>query len=159
MRAAFLTALLLAASSLGCGETVDLSQGLEIVEVSSGWSDDGPVNGQNKIVPTVAFKFRNISNQTLGTLQANVLFRRVDDEAEWASSFVRITGSEGLAPGAVSAPQKVLSSKGYTGSETRPQMLQNSQFIDARVRILAKYGSTQWTPVGEYVIERRLITP
>jgi hypothetical protein len=62
-----------------------------------------------------------------------------------------------LAPGAVTAIQHVRSSKGYTGSEPRHLILQNSQFVDARVRILAKYASTQWKPIGEYVIERRLI--
>ncbi len=159
MRAALLTAILVAATSLGCGEDVDLTKGLEIVDVSTGWYDDGPSNGQNKMVPSVSFRFKNASNQTLSTLQANVLFRRVGDEAEWASSFVRIVGREGLAPGAASARQQVKSSKGYTGTETRQQMMQNSQFIDARVRILAKYGTTQWTPIGEYVIERRLVTP
>ncbi len=160
MRAALLTALLIAATSLGCGgEQVDLSKGLEIVDLSTGWYDDGPSNGQNKMVPSVSFKFKNTSNQTLSTLQANVLFRRVGDEAEWASSFVRIVGREGLEPGAASAPQRVKASKGYTGTETAPQMMQNSQFVDARVQIMAKYGATQWKPIGEYVVDRRMIAP
>ena len=47
--------------------------------------------------------------------------------------------------------------KGYTGTEPRQQMLANPQFVDARVRIFAKYGSTQWEPVGEYTVDRRLI--
>ena len=37
-------------------------------------------------------------------------------------------------------------------------MLQNTQFVDAKVELFAKYASQQWARVGEYPIERRLIT-
>ena len=37
-------------------------------------------------------------------------------------------------------------------------MLQNSQFVDAKVDLFAKYGSAQWTQVGEFPITRQLIT-
>src|SRR5690242_1161123 len=148
---AWLLALLVAASTAGCqGEKIDLTKGIQVVDVSTGWSNGGEVDGQNKIVPSVTFKLKNVSGTPLGTLQANVLFRRVNDENEWGSSFVRITGTEGLSPDATSSPQNVTSTKGYTSTESRQQMLQNSQFVDARVQIFAKYGSTQWQPVGEF---------
>jgi hypothetical protein len=115
------------------------------------------VNGQNKIVPSVSFKFKNRSAATLSVLQANVLFRRVGEDTEWGSGYVRVVGSEGLAPGAASASHRVICPKGYTGTETRPQILRNSQFVDARVQIFAKYASTQWVRVGEFVVERRLL--
>src|SRR4029079_19813533 len=96
--------------------------------------------------------------QTLSTLQANVVFRRVTEDKEWGAMFVRIAGVDGLAPGATSESQTVHSQLGYTGTESRQQMLDNSQFVDAKVQIFAKYASTQWQPVGEYAIPRRLIT-
>jgi len=37
-------------------------------------------------------------------------------------------------------------------------MLANSQFVDAKVQIFAKYGSTQWQKVGEYTVPRTLVT-
>jgi hypothetical protein len=37
-------------------------------------------------------------------------------------------------------------------------MLKNSQFVDAKVSLFAKYGSTQWTPVADFPIMRELIT-
>ena len=153
----FLVLLLLALPSVGCQAKVDLTTGLQLVEVSSGWLSGGDVNGQNKIVPSASFRLKNVSGQVLGTLQANVLFRRVGEETEWGSSYLRIVGSKGLEPGAVSDVQRVISPKGYTGTETRPQILQNSQFADARVQVYAKYGSTQWVRVGEFVVERRLL--
>jgi hypothetical protein len=158
MRAgAWLLVLLIAASTAGCKKKIDLTQGVQVVDVVTGWSDAGVVDGQNKIVPSVSFKFKNVSGEPLDTLQANVLFRRANEEGEWGSNFVRVTGTEGLAPNATSAAQHVNSPKGYTGTETRQQMLQNSQFVDARVQIFAKYSSTQWQPVGEFIVDRRLL--
>lgn len=149
-------AVALAVSS--CGPTVDLTKGLQVVDVSTGWLDAGIVDGKNKLVPSVTFKFKNISDQTLATLQANIVFRRVTEDTEWGSAFVRIAGTEGLTPGSISPIQTVKSQLGYTGTESRQQMLDNSQFVDAKVQIFAKYGSIQWQPVGEYIVPRKLIT-
>jgi len=35
--------------------------------------------------------------------------------------------------------------------------LQNSKFVDATVDVFARYGSRQWTRVGEYRIARQII--
>ena len=37
-------------------------------------------------------------------------------------------------------------------------MLQNSHFVDAMVKLVAKYAAIQWTHVREVPIERKLIT-
>jgi hypothetical protein len=157
MRASLWVVFLAALATASCGPTVDLTKGLQVVDVSTGWWDAGIVNGQNKLVPSVTFKFKNVSDRTLDVLQANVVFRRVTEDKEWGSSFVKITGSEGLAPGATSETQIVKSQLGYTGSESRQQMLDNTQFVDAKIEIFAKYGSIQWQKVGEYAVPRTLI--
>jgi hypothetical protein len=142
-----------------CGPTVDLSKGLEVQEVTSGWFDAGIVNGQNKLVPSISFRLKNISDQRLAVLQVNVLFRRVTEKEEWGSGYLPVIGSEGLAPGAVTSPLTVRSQNGYTGSDqTRDDMLHNSHFVDAEVELFAKYGSTQWKRIGEYPVTRRLLT-
>ncbi len=158
VRASLWVVFLAAVATVSCGPTVDLTKGLQVVDVSTGWWDAGIVNGQNKLVPSVTFKFKNVSDQTLDILQANVVFRRVTEDKEWGSSFVKITGSEGLAPGATSESQTVKSQLGYTGSEPRQQMLANAQFVDAKIQIFAKYGSTQWQKVGEFAVPRTLIS-
>lgn len=146
-------------SAPACGPGADVSTAIQVLEVSSGWYDAGIVNGQNKLVPSVTFKLRNISDKPVSTLQANVLFHRVNSPEEWGSGFLRVAGSEGLAAGATTDPLTVKSDLGYTGTETRADMMKNSQFVDAKVRILAKAGSNYWHPLGEYPIERRLIVP
>lgn len=157
MRASLWVVFLAALATASCGPTVDLTKGLQVVDVSTGWWDAGIVNGQNKLVPSVTFKFKNVSDRTLDVLQANVVFRRVTEDKEWGSTFVKITGTEGLAPGATSETQIVKSQLGYTGSESRQQMLDNTQFVDAKIEIFAKYGSIQWQKVGEYTVPRTLI--
>jgi len=157
LRASLWAVLVAALATASCGPKVDLSQGLQVVDVSTGWWDAGVVDGQNKLVPSVTFKFKNVSDQPLDILQANVVFRRVTEDKEWGSAFVKVTGTEGLAPGATSQPQTVKSQLGYTGSESRQQMLANSQFVDAKIQLFAKYSNTQWQKVGEYTVPRTII--
>jgi hypothetical protein len=160
MRAPVRLLLLLAwLASAGCAPVVDLTKGLQVTIVNTGWFDLGIINGQNKLVPTVTFTLKNTSSQTLGSLQVNALFRRVTENDEWGNGFLTVAGSEGLAPGASTPPLTVKSTLGYTGSDqSRQEMLQNSKFVDAKVELSAKYGSTQWTRIGSYPIARQLLT-
>src|SRR5688572_5398330 len=114
--------VLLGLASIACGPTVDVTTGLQVVELSSGWNDLGVVNGQNKLVPTVSFRLKNVSDQTLSVLQVNALFKRVKETDEWGSGFKTVTGSDGLAPGATTELITITSQLGYTGSEPRLQM-------------------------------------
>ena len=159
MRASVRLLLIIAiVSSAACGPTVDLTKGLEVAIVNTGWYDLGLVNGQNKLVPTVVFTLHNVSDQTLGTLQVQALFRRVGEDTEWGNGFLTVVGSKGLAPGATTDPITIKSQLGYTGSEqSRQEMLQNSLFVDAKVELFGKYASTQWVRLGSYPITRQLI--
>jgi hypothetical protein len=145
--------------SSGCGPTIDLTKGLQILDVSSGWFDAGIVNGKTKLIPSISFKLKNVSDQKLPVLQVNALFRRVTEQDEWGSGFVTAAGSEGLAPGATTETLTMKSDRGYTGSDqSRQQMLENKLFVDAKVELSGKYGSTQWVRLGDFPITRVLIT-
>ena len=147
-----------AASAVACGPAVDLTKGLQVTVVNSGWYDVGIVNGQNKLVPAVSFTLKNVSERTLVSLQVNALFRRVSENDEWGSELVIAAGSSGLAAGASTSSLMAKSPRGYTGSDqSRLEMLQNSHFVDAKVDLFAKYGSTQWTRLGSYPISRQLL--
>jgi len=160
MRASARLLVLLALTMfVACGPTVDLTKGLQVTITNSGWYDLGIVNGQNKLVPMVTFTLQNTSDQKLVTLQINALFRRVTENTEWGSGFVTVVGSQGLAPGATTDPVTIKSQLGYTGSEqSRQEMLQNTHFVDAKVELFGKYGSTQWVLLGTYPITRQLLT-
>ena len=160
MRAsARLLLLLVLVSTAACGPTVDLTKGLQVTIINSGWYDLGIVNGQTKLVPTVSFTLKNVSDQPLVTLQINALFRRVTENTEWGSGFLTVAGAKGLARGATSDPVTVRSQLGYTGSEqSRQEMLQNPHFVDAKVELFGKYGPTQWVRLGSYPITRQILT-
>jgi len=146
-------------SSAACAPTVDLTKGMQVAVVSTGWFDLGILNGQTKLVPTITLTLKNVSTQKLVALQIQALFRRVSETEEWGSGFVTAVGSEGLAPGATTPPITIRSQLGYTGSEqSRQEMLANSHFVDAKVDVLAKYAATQWAKVGTYPIARQLLT-
>src|SRR3954464_1416930 len=97
--------LLLVFVSASCGPKVDLTKGLKINIVSSGWFDAGIVNGnQNKLVPQVVFTLTNTANQSLPVLQINASFHRGTENEEWGNAFVMATAGEALAAGATTPP-------------------------------------------------------
>jgi hypothetical protein len=159
MRACVRILLLLGiVSSVACGPAVDLSKGLEVIIINTGWHDFGIVNGQNKLVPTVIFRLKNVSDRKLVTLQINALFRRVSENSEWGSGFLTVVGSDGLAPAATTPPVIIRSQLGYTGTDqSRQEMLQNAHFVDAKVELFGKYGSTQWVRLGSYPVTRQIL--
>ena len=53
---------------------------------------------------------------------------------------------------------RLRSERGYTGDQSRLQMLQNKEFIDAKVEIFGKHGSRLWVKLGEFKIDRQLLT-
>ena len=160
MRAPACFVVLMSLFAAGCGPAVDLSKTLHVQHVSTGWFDAGIVDGKAKLVPSITFDLQNASDQKLSVLQVNALFRRVSQpNAEWGSAFVTAAGSDGVTPGSTVGPLTIRSDRGYTGTDqTRDEMLHNHQFVDAKVDLFAKYGSTQWTKIGEYPVQRQLLT-
>ena len=163
MRASSLGLILLLASaqfgSACSGPTVDLTKGLQIDVVDTGWFDVGIVEGKNKLVPTVSFTVKNVSDQKLVSLQMMASFFRVTDSAsEWGNTLLNVVGSEGLAPGATTPTLTMKSPLGYTGTDPRTDMLKNAQFVDAMVKLVSKYAAIQWTHVRQVPIERKLLT-
>ena len=149
--------MLLALPVASCGRALDLTDALQVEAVSSGWLDAGTVYGRKKLVPAVSVRLTNRSHQTLPILQVNALFRRAGDADEWGSAFLTAAGSEGLSPRATTKTLALKSQLGYTGEESSADMLHNSRFVDARVDLFAKYGSSKWVRIGAYPITRRLI--
>jgi hypothetical protein len=139
------------------GPKVDLTKGLEVVDVSTGWLDAGQVYGENKLVPFISFKLKNVSGEKLKVLHTNVVFRQVGKpEEEWGSAFKVVRGSEGLAPDETTERITLKSLNGYKAPQPRADMLVNEHFVDAKVDVFAKYSSTQWVRLREVPVERHL---
>ena len=142
----------------GCSRTRMVEDDLKLVDVKTGWYDAGIVGGQNKIVPSITLKLQNISGDPISRVQVWAVFRRADEDKTWGEHFVRAIGPEGLDSGKVGNSLVLRSTLGYTSSQSRAQMLQNREFVDAKVNVFGKHGSRTWIKMGEYTVERALIT-
>jgi len=159
-RLALTVVVFAAVFSIGCGASVDAVAALEPLDVVTGWYDDGIIEGgKNKLVPSVTMKLRNKSGKPLKSIQINAIFRRVGEQEMWGEYFGwAVTRQVPLAPGAQTEPLVMRSTLGYTGEQPRMQMLQNKEFVDAKVEIYLKQGSKVLAKLAEYPIQRQLLT-
>ena len=153
-----LTLCLVAALLIAGCRSREVEKDLLITDVHTGWYDAGIVGGQNKLVPSISLKLQNRSSEPISRVQINAVFRRIGEAQEWDAHFVRGIGPAGLPPGAKGAELVLRSERGYTGSQSRIQMLQNKEFVDARVSIMGRHGSRNWVKIGEFTIDRQLLT-
>jgi hypothetical protein len=147
----------LALLAVGC-RSREVEKDLTITDIHTGWYDVGVVDGQNKLVPSITLRLQNVSSEPIARVQINAVFRRLGESEEWDAHFVRGIGPDGLAPGAKGGELVLRSERGYTGSQSRLQMLQNKEFVDAKVEIFGKHGSRTWVKIGDYTIDRQLLT-
>lgn len=154
-----LTLVVVAAALAAACESREVERDLRIVNVQTGWYDAGIVEGgMNKLVPSIALELQNVSDREIASVQLNAVFRRVGEEQAWGDHFVQAIDRSGLAAGATSDSIVLRSSLGYTGVQSRIQMLENREFVDARVEIFGKHGSRTWAKMGEFQIDRHLLT-
>ena len=144
---------------LAACESREVEKDLKIVDVHTGWYDAGVIaGGQNKLVPSVSIGLQNVSDRDIASVQLNAVFKRVGEDTAWGEHFIRAIDTDGLKAGSTTGNIVLRSSLGYTGSQSRIQMLQNKDFVDARVEIFGKHGSRTWVKMGEYQIDRQLLT-
>jgi len=168
----------------GCGASLDARTALAVADVTTGWLDVGLDElGRNKLVPTISFRLRNVSDERIRTLQLNGVFRRCQpapagggapssdvvpagpaagtcagEDQEWGNAFVRAVGRDGLDPGAAAGPFTMESGLGYTGEQPRLEMLRHRDFVDVKVEIFVKHRADPWTRLSEHPIDRQLLT-
>ena len=142
----------------GCGRDFEVEKVVKVTDVHTGWYDAGIYDGKNKLVPSISLKLENTSSDVVDSVQVNAVFRRVGEAQAWGEHFVRAIDADGIQPGQTGGSLVLRSNLGYTGTESRLQMLANSQFVDAKVEIFGKHGSRTWQKLGEYQIDRQLLT-
>ncbi len=149
---------------LSCAPRIDVKKDIRVVDVTSGWYDAGIIKDaegeKNKLVPAISFRLKNVSSdKTVSTLQVNAVYHRViEPQLEWGTTWVSAISAPGLGPGATSQPLVLRGDRAYLGLQPRLQMLQNREFVDATVDILAKYNADQWVKLGTFPVTRQLLT-
>jgi hypothetical protein len=147
----------LAQSGCGSGEP-PADKVLQVDEVVTGWLDDGIVGGQNKLVPTISYKVKNTGPGAVSYVSFNAVFKVIDDPEELGAALLKGIDGKGLAPGQTAGPFIARSQLGYTSPAPRMQMLQHSQFKDAQVELFSKHRSGGWIKIGQYKIQRQVLT-
>jgi hypothetical protein len=151
--------ILVSVGLLGCNRGVDPTAALEATDVVTGWYDDGIVEGnKNKLVPSISLKLRNKADVDVRSVQVNAIFKRVNEPEPWGEHYGWAIQGESLPPGETTQDIVLRSGLGYTGEQPRQQMLQNREFVDAKVEIFLKQGSRVWAKLAEFPIERQLLT-
>jgi hypothetical protein len=127
--------------------------------VVTGWYDAGLVEGNmNKLVPSISLKLRNKSGEPVRSIQINAIFKRVNEAEMWGEHYGWAVQRNPLPPGASTRELVLRSGLGYTGEQPRMQMLQNREFVDAKVEIFLRQGSRVWAKLAEFQIDRQLLT-
>ena len=145
--------------SMGCNRGVDPVTVLEAHDVITGWFDAGIVEGnKNKLVPSISLKLRNKSGEPVRSIQINAIFKRVNEAEMWGEHYGWAVQRDPLAAGASTKELVLRSGLGYTGEQPRMQMLQNREFVDAKVEIFLRQGSRVWAKLAEFPIDRQLLT-
>jgi hypothetical protein len=140
-------------------QNIEVEKAVKITDVQTGWYDAGIVEGlKNKLVPSVSLKLENVYGKEIDSVQLNAIFRRVGEQEAWGEHFVSAINRNGLAAGGKTGAIVLRSNLGYTGTQSRLQMLQNKEFVDAKVEIYGKHGSRTWQKLGEYQVARQLLT-
>jgi hypothetical protein len=142
----------------GCGGEPPADKVLQVDEVVTGWLDDGIVAGQNKLVPTISYKVKNTGPGSVSYVSFNAVFKVIDDPEELGAALLKGIDGNGLAPGQTAGPFIARSQLGYTSPAPRMQMLQHSQFKDAQVELFSKHRSGGWIKIGQYKIQRQVLT-
>ncbi len=154
----FLCILSISWLTTACSGSVEIEKTLKLTDVHTGWYDAGIVSGKNKLVPSIALRIQNTVQDPVTGVQLNAVFHRVGEQEGWGEHFVRAVGQEGLAGGATGGQLVLRSNLGYTGDEPRLDMMKNNAWVDARVEIFGKQGRRNWVKMGEFRIDRQLLT-
>jgi hypothetical protein len=150
----------------GCSKPVDLKQVLQVTDVVTGFHDAGVVGGKNKIVPSISFRLKKNTSDSLRPLSLNVAFKQLPaagtavppgspPEADWDEKFVQSVPFDADQTGVLT----FVSEPGYTAEppQTRADILKHRLFQDVRVHIFAKHSASQWMEIASFDVPRQLL--
>ena len=150
----------------GCSTPVDLKQALQVTDVVSGYHDVGVVAGKNKIVPSITFRLKKNTSDSLRPLSIQIYFKQFPPagtavppgsptETEFDDKYVQSVPFDDD----VTKPLTFQAERGYTAEppQTRADILKHRLFQDVRAHIFAKHSASQWVEIAAFDIPRQLL--
>jgi hypothetical protein len=144
------------AGSAACGPDVDLSKGLAVTGVVTGYYDAGLKDGWNYLKPSITFRLQNVTEEEIGPVQVTASFWRDGDDGEWDSIVLQGIRAEGLAPGASTEPLTVRANIGYRLEGARADFFQHGLFQAVTAKLFGSRGGTIYR-LGEYSLDKVII--
>ncbi len=137
----------------------DAAKELAVSGVETFWIVDSPQQGQNFVAPAVRFRLKNVSAETLGSVQARARFPSPDQDETWGSIQEQVsTWSRPLDAGR-EAVVTVRSAGRYHAPADPEDILRSPAFKDPRVEIFVRIGSSNWAMLAEAPVSRRIGAP
>ena len=148
---------LLVSASAACGPGVDIKK-LSVVDVFSGYYDEGSKNGLNRLVPSVTFRLKNDGENPANRVQLTVAFWVDDADGEWDGREVMGIGATPITAGQTTEPLLVRATVAYTLPPplARDDLFVHSMFKDVTARVIAKRDG-KLERIGEVKIDRRIL--
>jgi hypothetical protein len=137
----------------------DAGKELELSGIETYWIVDSPRQDQNFVAPVVRFRLKNVSGETIGSIQARARFPAADQEEAWGSIQEQVcTWRHPLEPGHDTLVT-VRSAGRYHSTADPGDMLRSPAFKDPRVEVFVRIGASDWALMAQANVERRIGAP
>ena len=143
----------------GCARTRDVEKDLKLIDVQTGWYDAGIVEAAR----TSWCRASRSSWRTSRTRRSTACRSTPSSAAptrtrRGASTSSAPSAPTGSTPARRAARWSCAPRLATPARESRAQMLQNQRVRRRQGRVFGKHGSRTWVKLGEYTVERQLLT-
>jgi hypothetical protein len=135
----------------------DLEASIEVVDVDTFWMDKyyQPWPPRLILVPAISFRVKNITDRPLKYINFNANFRFMGDFENLGDAFLAAIRNDPIPPGEASDVIILKSNYGVEG-KTLATFKDNPHWKTVLVRLFAQSKGSQFLPMGEYEISRRI---
>ena len=135
----------------------DLESSIEVMDVDTFWTDKyyQPWPPRLILVPAISFRVKNTTDKPLKYINFNANFRFLGDFENLGDSFLAAIRNDPVPPGEKSDVITLKSNYGVEG-KSLATFKDNPHWKTVMVRLFAQSKGSQFLPLGEYEISRRI---
>jgi hypothetical protein len=152
--------LVFALQKAGLWKTItakDLEASIEVVDMDTFWSDKyyQPWPPRLILVPAISFRVKNVTDKPLKYINFNANFRFMGDFENLGDAFLAAIRNDPIPPGEKSDVITLKSNYGVEG-KSLATFKDNPHWKTVLVRLFAQSKGSQFLPMGEYQVSRRI---
>ncbi len=135
----------------------DLKSSIEVLDVDTFWTDKyyQPWPPRLILIPAISFRVKNTTDKPLKYINFNANFRFLGDFENLGDSFLAAIRNDPVPPGEKSDVITLKSNYGVEG-KSLATFKDNPHWKTVMVRLFAQSKGSQFLPLGEYEISRRI---